>query len=88
MHATELLREQDIRGFIDTCLADEKGGSLYVCGSPGIGKSLLMESMLGEIKQEQGVVVLWMVFCVEENQGGAAKRNDTGEKYGCGGDGT
>ena len=61
------LREQDIRGFIDTCIADEKGGSLYVCGSPGIGKSLLMENILEEVKREHGVIVFRQAFCAEEN---------------------
>ena len=76
------LREQDIRGFIDTCIADEKGGSLYVCGSPGIGKSLLMENILEEVKREQGVIVFRKALCVEENKIGSVERNDLGEESG------
>ena len=86
MAEMSMLRGQDIRGFIDSCVNEEKGGSLYVCGSPGIGKSLLMENILDEIKQEQGVVASRRVFHVEENQAGAAERDDPSEESGCAGD--
>lgn len=31
--------------FLKRCVEEEKGGSLYVCGCPGTGKSLSMEKV-------------------------------------------
>ena len=42
-------------GFIDGCLKEQKGGSIYIFGSPGIGKSLLISKLLDEIKNKKGV---------------------------------
>lgn len=34
-----------VLGFLKKCVEEEKGGSLYVCGCPGTGKSLSMEKI-------------------------------------------
>ena len=51
-------REQEITEFIDGCLKEQKGGSIYICGSPGIGKSLLISKLLDEIKKKKGVWII------------------------------
>ncbi|KAK8822755.1 hypothetical protein WA556_001648 [Blastocystis sp. ATCC 50177/Nand II] len=53
---TILCRETEskrINDFLSSCLDNEKGGSLYICGSPGIGKSLLMNNVLSALKTDR-----------------------------------
>ncbi|KAK8827039.1 hypothetical protein WA577_007540, partial [Blastocystis sp. JDR] len=53
---TILCRETEskrINDFLSSCLDNEKGGSLYICGSPGIGKSLLMNNILSALKSDR-----------------------------------
>ncbi|KVH94068.1 AAA+ ATPase domain-containing protein, partial [Cynara cardunculus var. scolymus] len=41
--------QKRIEEFCKQCLEQEKAGSLYICGCPGSGKSLLMENVKGSL---------------------------------------
>lgn len=41
-----------------------------------------MESILGEVKREQGVIVSRRALRIEENKTGSAERDDLGEESG------
>lgn len=50
--STVVCREDEqkrILEFCKQCVEQEKGGSLYVCGLPGTGKSLSMEKIKGSL---------------------------------------
>lgn len=44
---------QSIRAFLDECIANRKGSSLYICGAPGTGKSMSITTVVEEYRKSK-----------------------------------
>jgi cell division control protein 6 len=59
--------KKTIRLFLSTHLQAKKGGSLYISGCPGAGKTAVVDEILAEVTHGKVAVVFVFVFCWSQN---------------------